>query len=81
MIMKRLLVTTPTPVDVFLIAYTSGAFLGLLVRLLVKQSKKNSNEDPIVQELQKESSFLLLSPDKKPINVPLIRGGDDDTVK
>lgn len=58
--------------DIICISWSAGSALGYLIRRYIKRK----NEDPIVTELKEKASIIVFSEDRKPLKLPLVRGGE-----
>ena len=62
-------------IDIICISVSVGSGLGYLVKKY-RQYKRTRVDDPIVTELKEKSPVLMFSEDRKPLKLPLVRGGD-----
>ena len=62
-------------IDIICISFSTGSSMAYLIKKY-RNYKKRRNEDPIVTELKKKSSIIMVSEVGKPLKLPLVRGGD-----
>ena len=62
-------------IDIMLLSFSVGSFLAFFYKKYNKY-KERDEQAILVDELKKKSPIIMLSEDKKPVKIPLLRGGD-----
>ena len=62
-------------IDIICISFSAGSGLAYLIKKYRKYKVKRG-EDPIVTELKEKSPVIMFSKDRKPLKLPLVRGGE-----
>jgi len=60
--------------DIICISFSVGSGLSYLIKKY--KGKRSEDEDPIVAELKAKSPIIMFSKDRKPLKLPLVRGGE-----
>jgi len=68
------------PIDIMCLSFSIGSSLAYGIKKYRKY-KGRRGEDPIVTELKEKSPVIMFSKDRKPLKLPLVRGGDEERLK
>ena len=67
-------------IDIICISFSAGCAIAYIVKLYRTNKKIRQMEDPIVTELKRESPITMVSEKGTPLRLPLIRGGEIESI-
>lgn len=66
--------------DIICISFFMGSTVACLVKKY-RKTRKTKGQDPIVTELKEKAPITMVSEDSKPLKLPLVRGGEEKSLK